>query len=177
MATKKNAPTTHNHNEDTSSATLPKRKLQFRSSAAQRAYEAIAARAGQTLVVYFERRTPGVGPRGDRQPAGSVRRMLCSYHPAEASKAQYGFNPVAKGLLPVWDGERGETRFISLGGVRRIRHDGDEVYTSIENVLETPEEKDQRRRDFFERFYPEDAQPATAEARSRRMSELTDELF
>lgn len=174
MATQKNAPTTHNHNEDTSSATLPKRKLQFRSSAAQRAYEAIAARAGQTLVVYFERRTDGTGPRGDRQPAGSVRRMLCSYHPQQASRARYGFDPVAKGLLPVWDGERGEARFVPLAGVQRILHEGEEVYSALRN--NDRQHEDERRRDFFERWYPDDV-PATPEARDRRMSELTQELF
>lgn len=67
----------------------------------------------RTLVVRFVKRTDG-----------RLRRMSCVYYPAEAECATYGFDPVRKGLLPVWDMEKGAERFVNLDRVESVKLGG-----------------------------------------------------
>ena len=82
------------------------------------------ASANRTATVYFIKRT-----------TGALRRMVCIHYPGAAEKARFRFNPQTKGLLAVWDVEKGARRFINLDGVRRIVISGEEVF----NAERTPE--------------------------------------
>ena len=68
---------------------------------------AAAERPGETLACRFVKRTNG-----------ELRRMRFRYDPQSAGRC--GFDPKAKGLLPVYDVERGAQRFINLDGVREV---------------------------------------------------------
>ena len=73
----------------------------------------IEAHPRRTLVVRFRKRT-----------TGRMRRMACIYFPEEAEAARFRFDPAAKGLLPVWDVEKGARRFVSLDSVQSIKLSG-----------------------------------------------------
>lgn len=81
----------------------------------------IEAHPRRTLVVRFVKRT-----------TGTLRRMVCIYYPEEAEAARFRFNPAAKGLVAVWDLEKGARRFINLDGVESIKLRGE---------ILTPEER------------------------------------
>ena len=73
----------------------------------------IEAHPHRTLVVRFVKRT-----------TGTLRRMVCVHYPEHAARARFRFNPVAKGLIAVWDLEKGARRFVNLDGVQEIKVSG-----------------------------------------------------
>lgn len=78
-----------------------------REAARQSIERAAAECPGETLACCFVKRTDG-----------TLRQMRFRYDPQSA--ARYGFDPRAKGLLPVFDVEKGARRFINLDGVREV---------------------------------------------------------
>lgn len=96
----------------------------YETALCQAAFEAIAAHEGTICTVYYTKRT-----------TSEKRRMMCIYNSTAAAKAQFGFNPAEKSLLPVLDCECGEPRMISLDAVHRVIVNGETVYPTPE---ETP---------------------------------------
>ncbi len=74
------------------------------------ALQTIRRHAGDLLLIHFTKRTDG-----------THRRMVCIYNPEAAERQTFRFNPVARGLCPVWDVEKGARRFVNLDGVLSIR--------------------------------------------------------
>ena len=74
------------------------------------AFETIRRHADELIVVHFTKRTNG-----------EHRRMLCIFNPEAAERQTFRFNPASKGLVPVWDVEKGARRFVNLDGVHAIR--------------------------------------------------------
>ena len=71
---------------------------------------AITRHANELIVVRFVKRT-----------TGEVRRMLAIFNPARVDQSTFKFNPAQKGLLPVWDCEKGGRRFVNLDGVLSVK--------------------------------------------------------
>ena len=69
----------------------------------------LTARPGRETVCRFVKRT-----------TGELRVMRFRYDPQSAMCGRYGFDPKAKGLLPVYDVEKNARRFINLDGVRTV---------------------------------------------------------
>lgn len=74
------------------------------------ALETIRRHAGDLLLIHFTKRTDG-----------THRRMLCIFNPEAAERQTFRFNPAARGLVPVWDVEKGARRFVNLDGVQSIQ--------------------------------------------------------
>ncbi|QXD17019.1 hypothetical protein GQ464_008830 [Rhodocaloribacter litoris] len=74
------------------------------------ALQTIRRHAGELLVVHFTKRTDG-----------THRRMVCIFNPEAAEREAFRFNPAARGLVPVWDVEKGGRRFVNLDGVESIQ--------------------------------------------------------
>lgn len=83
------------------------------------ALSALLAYTRAVCVVYFVKRT-----------TGEMRRMVCIYDPKRSEAQRFKFNPRTKGLLPVFDVEKGEPRMINLSGVRKIVVGGEIVFGS-----------------------------------------------
>ena len=73
----------------------------------------IEAHPHRTLVVRFIKRT-----------TGKLRRMVCIHYPKHDAKTRFRFNPARKGLIAMWDLEKGARRFVNLDGVQSIKADG-----------------------------------------------------
>jgi hypothetical protein len=67
----------------------------------------IQGNAKQTLIIDFIKKTNG-----------EKRRMVCYWIQNETL---HKFNPMAKGLLQVWDMEKGARRYVNLEGVLSIK--------------------------------------------------------
>lgn len=81
----------------------------------------IESNAEKIITVRFIKRTDG-----------KLRTMRCIYYPKAANKATFRFNPVAKGLITVWDVEKGAPRFINLDGVQEISAGGERLEPASE---------------------------------------------
>ena len=80
-----------------------------REAARQLIERAAADRPGEALACRFVKHTDG-----------SLRVMRFRYDPQTAASGRFKFEPKAKGLLPVFDVEKGARRFINLDGVRSV---------------------------------------------------------
>lgn len=112
----------------------------------------ITENARRTLIVRFIKRT-----------TGELRRMVCIYYPEGAKKATFRFNPVAKGLVPVWDVEKGGHRFINLDGVQSVKIGGRHL---------NPKERREADRDPKPRQANADTPWENLEEANREMKEL-----
>ncbi len=96
---------------------------------------------GDLIVVHFTKRTDG-----------SRRRMLCLYNARATDRASFGFNPVEKLLLAVWDCEKGAPRMVSLDGVERVVCRGRVVYAEEQSRAENPTQKMESIAALFDTF-------------------------
>lgn len=73
------------------------------------ARKALTARPGEEQVCRFVKRT-----------SGELRVMCFRYDPERDRRGRYGYDPKAKGLLPVFDLDKEAPRMVNLDGVRTV---------------------------------------------------------
>ena len=55
---------------------------------------------------------------------GETRRMLCIFSRAKTEASRFTFNPAEKGLVAVWDVQKGAIRFINCNAPVELRAGG-----------------------------------------------------
>ena len=91
------------------------------------ARQIIEAHPNRTLVIRFVKRTDG-----------TLRRMVCIHFPEKAEQTRFRFNPAAKGLIAVWNLEKGARRFVNLDGVCSVKASGKKLEPSERRAPDRP---------------------------------------
>lgn len=89
----------------------------------------IATHANEVLIVDFDKKTDG-----------KPRKMRAIFYKEFADEVRHSFNPDEKGILQVWDLEKGARRFVHLNGTNTIKRVKTQETFDLNAPKEAPKE-------------------------------------